>query len=207
VPLDRSSAGDMIAGVGKVMKRRLVKKSWAILVVIGFLLVSLAVLMLDTGPVMSFDFLKGMTLAARTGTESGKSTRYVYSFKGDFDTVSTKVNAELSKLDFRRSMLGNKVDKHIHEYRRRNHGTNDSVKITILKRNVPTSHSTSKTSQDSDPDRNIKSFPDGWITIEISRSRQRSWSPRYILYRLRLKLRRIINKQSPNKQQTITGVN
>ena len=53
---------DMIAGVGKVMKTRVVRISLAILVVVGILLGLLVVLMLDTGPETSFAFLDGCSL-------------------------------------------------------------------------------------------------------------------------------------------------
>ena len=199
----------MIAGVGKVMKRRVVKISLAICVVVGILLVLLAVLTGDWGPEMSFGFLDGRALTARIEQDPGRSayrtTREVYSFEGDFNEVLAKVDAELLALGF-------KVDPSIargafflrHEYQLANSTSARAVVVRLRDGAELKVYSTPKSSKYSSPDRYEYHQKNGWVSIEIARRRLRSWPPQYFLVRLQVMLHRAASKSpSPNRN---TGV-
>lgn len=100
----------MIAGVGKVMKRRVVKISLAIFAVIGIALGMLVVLMRDWGSEMPLAFLDGMPMMDRIEqhpARSGSVTTYdLYSSEADFNEVCTKADAELPSLGFKVNLPG-----------------------------------------------------------------------------------------------------
>ena len=200
----------MIAGVGKVMKRPVIKISLAIFVVVGILLGLLVVLTRDWGPETSFGFLDGRALTARIEQDPGRSayrtTREVYSFEADFNEVFAKVDAELSALGF-------KVDPSVvrgafflrHEYKLANATSAKAVVVSLRDGAELKVYSTPKSSKYSSPDRYEYHQKNGWVSIEIDRRRLRSWPPQYFLYRLQRMWHRRGNTPPAQKKNTEAG--
>jgi hypothetical protein len=187
--------------VEKVVKRRVVKISLAILVVVGIALGLLLQLVCDRGPEMSFGFLDGKALTARIERDPGRypyrTRRDVYSFEADFDDVCTKVKAELTALGFSRLM--GLPESEMCQYRLWNNSSTERLDVRILNRNVLSAHSAPKSSEYSSPDPHEYHWRYGWVSVEIVRIRLRSWPPQYFLTRLHMMLRRNAKNPPPKK--------
>ena len=193
----------MVSGVGKVMKRRLIKISAAILVAVGILLGLALQLVRDRGPEMSFGFLDGRTLTARIKKEPGRSSyrriREVYSFEGNFIDICAKVDAELLAMGFMVSFAPPTETFGWRKYLLANAASAGTIFVTIRDRQYLKVYSTPKSSKYSSPDRHEYHHKNGWVTVEIIRMRLRSWPPQYFLIRLELMLRRNANNPPPKK--------
>jgi hypothetical protein len=181
----------MITGVGKVVKRRVIKISLAIFVVVGILLGLLAALTRDTGPEMSFGFLDGRAMTARIEQNPGRSayrtTREVYSFQADFNEVLAKVDAELSALGFKIDPFGVRGAFFLRrQYQLANATSARAVVVSLRDGAELKVYATPKSSKYSSPDRYEYHQKNGCVSIEIARRRLRSWPPQYLLHRLQL---------------------
>ena len=192
----------MIAGVRKVMKRRVIKISLAIFVVVGVLLGLLVILSQDWGPEMSFGFLDGRSVTARINQDRGRSVYRIvqetYSFEADFDDVCDKVDAELSALGFTRLTMS-VGGQYSREYRLRNEPLGDWLAVSVQNEHKVSTSSTAKSSEYLSPDSYEHLSMEGWVSILVTRGRVRSWPPKYFLMRLRLMLRSNAKKPSPRK--------
>jgi len=181
----------MIAGVRKIMKRRVVKISLAIFVVIGILLGLLVVLLLDTGLETSFDFLDGRTMTGPIDQahHSHIIKGEVYSFEADFNDVCAKAGAELLELGFS-SKRGFDRDPRRCSYARHKSASIRQLGVMIIDKHRFSMYSTPKSSEYSSPDRYQYHYEEGWVSVEIVRTRLKYWPPQYLLRRLQLMLRR-----------------
>jgi hypothetical protein len=188
--------------VEKAMKRRLLIVSLAILIAVGILVGLFVAVTRDPGPAMSFNFLDGRKLIARIEEKPGKSayktTRDVYSFEADFNGVCTKAEAELLGLGFKNVMLGNQKSNS-RQYMLRNNASAERFSVSILDKQRLSSYSTPESSGYSSPERHEYHWRDGWVSIEVTRRRLRSWPPKYLVRRLQMKLRRAASEPSSKK--------
>ena len=177
------------------MKRRLIKVSLVILVVVGIVLSLLVAMVCDSGPEISFGFLDGRTLTARIKEDPGTSryriTQEVYSFEADFEDFLAEANAELSALGFIavRGVGGRRVTPRRYSLP----GTGSAGPIGVYFRD---SQKLKARTPAKLPDyySHIERFQfvsaDGWVSVEVTRRRVRLWPPKYFLMRLQMMLQR-----------------
>ncbi|UCF14359.1 MAG: hypothetical protein JSW59_13170 [Phycisphaerales bacterium] len=186
------------------MKRRLVKISLAILIVAGVLLGLLIVLTRDWGPEMSFGFLDGRALTASIKQYRGKSfystTREVYSFEADFNDVCAKADAELSVMGFKNVSDGRRS---LRNYRLGDHmSANKWIVVRILDMCWHEIYSSPEPSKFDGGEYYRRT---GWVSVEVRRSRLRSWPPQYLLTRLKLMRYRRANQPPAQDKNAGTG--
>ena len=198
----------MIAGVREIMKRRVLKISLAILIIVGILLGLLVALMMDSGPSMSFGFLDGITLTARKELDPGspyyRETQYLYLFQADFNDICAKADTELSALGYMKGYDNTQVP-HLKVPRKMRfvlfaQKAEEFTGIEILEGHKPSADPAPKSSEYLSLDRNEFQVEDDWISVEVRRTRPRSWPPQYFLHRLKRRFRRASNKV-PTKNQ------
>jgi len=147
------------------MKRRVVKISLAILVVVGIALGLLLQLVRDRGPEMSFGFLDGRTLTARIkkhpGRSSNRTIREVYSFEGNYIDVCAKVDAELLARGFMVSFAPPTEIFGWRKYLLANAASAGITFVTIRDRQYLKVYSTPKSSKYSTPNRYVYHQRDG----------------------------------------------
>lgn len=199
------SLSNIITVVGKVIKRRVIKISLAIFVVVaGILLALLAVMMCDSGPEISLGFLEGRAMTARIEEETSKSayrtTREVYSFRADFNDVCARADAELSATGTKTLLFRGWPGREVAMYPFRSTFSGESVRVSIAAGKKLRKYLTPKWSKQSSLFGYNYEHTDGWVSVEIIQTRPRSWPPKYFLLRLKLMLRRAANlPPAPNK--------
>ena len=187
------------------MKRRVIKISLAILVVVGILLGLLAVLTRDWGPEVPFDFLAGRALTARIERNQiiqwSGHTRTVYSFEGDFadyNDVCTKADSELLAMGF--TLLPPMGDTlHTRFYLSSNVALDPCVCVGLSYRREAEAPSTLKSPEHSIPNRRTSQHKSGSISVSVVGTPRRSWWPRRLLRRLQAMLRRTANNPPARK--------
>lgn len=196
----------MITGVGKLMKRSVIKISLAIFVVGGILLGLLVVKARDSGPEVSFSFLDGRTLRARIKQDPGKRfysiTREIYSFAADFNGVCAGADAELSAMGFKVASSGSRgiSDR---EYRLGDHTSANNWIVVRIHDNIDLrAYSSPKSSR---VDFQWHCPRKGWVSVEVYRSRLRSWPPKNFLIRLQLMWYRSANKPPAQNKNAGAG--
>ena len=174
------------------MKRRAVKISVAIFVLVGISLGLLVALTRDRGPEMSFDFLDGKTLTARIKRARGGpahwTTREVYSFIADFNDVIANAEAELMALGFKRLSPGSS-ESHICQYTLRDSSSTWRLQVKIL--------GGTKVSVLWPPDRYKYNTGHGWVSVEVARRRLRPSLPHDFLDGMKRRFRRPSRKTPP----------
>lgn len=178
----------MIAGVGKVIKRRVVKISVAILVVVGIALGLLLLLVRDRRPEMSFGFLDGRTLTARIGVDGGRSrviNREIYAFQADFNDVVAEADIELSRIGFSLDDIMGVDPQNIRYVLFKTSG--ERITVCIRRGQRLSTRTTRKPSKPFRSNRHVYREEDGWVSADICYDRPRPW-PRF-LNRLRRALR------------------
>ena len=204
------SLSNIITVVGKVIKRRVIKISLAIFVVVaGILLALLAVMMCDSGPEISLGFLDGRAMTARLEEETGKSayrtTREVYSFEADFNDVCARADAELSATGAKTLLYsGRWPGREVAMYPFRSTFSGESVRVSIAEGKKLRKYLTPKWSKQASLFGYNYERTSGWVSVEIIQTRPRSWPPKYFLLRLELMLRRAANL--PPAQNRNAGV-
>jgi len=182
--------------LGKDMKRSL--KITAIGIFLAILIVRLTLLglwisSLSSLSLMSFDFLKDRAVTACIEHDPRKSPFPItgasgasiylswiqyYSFEGDFSDVCKAADAELLALGFKAHTSSMKRWKlRVYAFSKATSG--ETVVIYDRRRFVK-----SPSSQLPQP-----LVVDGWVTVKVSRRRLPLWPPRYLLYRLKRRLR------------------
>jgi hypothetical protein len=177
------------------MKKRVIRISLAISVVLGILFGLLTALMRDGEQEMSFGFLAGRTLAVpiqqNTNRSFDSTTNKVYSFMADFNDVCAKADAELFAMGFKIAPLGFRP-RSCRVYRLGDFASANTWMRVYIHEDMEITEA---------PDGLLRHRPaEGWISIEVCRSRLRSWPPKYLLYRLKLMWYRSANRPPvPNK--------
>jgi hypothetical protein len=200
-------AGNTKTGVKKAIKRRAVKISLAIFVVVAILLGVLAVLERDWGRLRGFEFLGSPDLVVQkrrgTGRSATKATYYYYCYKADFNDVSAKADTGLSPMD-----IVNKQEiteqPRMSRYVLMGKGPGEWITVAIRDERKLSAYSTSKSSQSASPNRTRYSREKGWVSVAVTRTQLRSWPPWYLLYRLQMRLRgTAINRPPPGQDDAI----
>ena len=179
------------------MKRSVIRISLAIFVVVGIVFGLLVALPRDSAPDMSFAFLDGRTLAVpveKNASRTFYSTTYQkYSFETDFDEFCAKVDAELPDMGFKVAPFGSRGISSNPEYRLGDLASaNNWIVVRIYE------------------DIEFRQLHDGlwhrpaegWVSVEVRRSRLLSWPPRNFLIRLQLMWYRRTNNPRANKSPT-----
>ncbi len=186
------------------MKKRVIRMSLAILVVLGILFGLLVALTWDWGPVAPFDFLDGRALT-RTEREPVRSvygpTTVAYSFEGSFAEyaeVCTKADSELSAMGFTLTPPMNDV-LHTRIYLWSSTAPDTCVLVGFSFRQKAEAHSTAKSPEHPAVNRHISQDKIGSICVSVIGTPPRSPWPRRLLRRLRAMLRRTTNKLRARK--------
>jgi hypothetical protein len=179
--------------MGKVIKRRAIKIPLVILVVIGILLGVLAVLARDWGRLRGFEFLGSPDLVVHEIWGRGRSARnatcYFYCFEADANDVCVKADIGLSAMDIVSRQEFTEQAQRGSRYVLKGKGPGEWITVLITDGRKLSALSTSKSSQFSITDhRNRYDRQKGWVTVTVTRAQLRSWPPRNLLYRLKVRL-------------------
>jgi hypothetical protein len=191
------SLSNIIPAVGKVIKRRVIKISLAIFVVVGIVFGLLAVLARNSEPEMSFAFLDGRALAVPVEKNASRTfystTRQRYSFETDFDEFCAKVDAELPDMGFKVAPFGSRGIPSNPEYRLGDHVSANNWIVVRIYEDIEFRQL---------HDSLWRRPAEGWASVEVRRSQLRSWPPQYLLTRLQLMWYRRTNNPRANKSPT-----
>ena len=193
-------AGNMIADMGNVLKRRVVKVFLAIFVLVGIVLGLFAVLTRDWGPEVPFDFLAGRTLTANPVRSVYGPTTVIYSFEGDFadfNDVCTKADSELLPMGFRVFPPIGVIP--IRTYLLPSTAADTCALVSISYRQEIEAHSTAKSSEYSTPNRYTSHDKNGSVSVRVAGTPRRPWWPRHLLRRLQAMLRRTTSNPPAKK--------
>lgn len=184
--------GNILTGVGKAIRKRVIKISVAALGFVGILLGLHASAARDWGRQMSFDFLDGRSMTCRIeqSRNSRRITRDVYSFEADFNDVCANLDSELSELGFTMSSERNP------EYRMRDYLRKKGSSIRWI--NVRISDKLIFSAFPS-PDGLDCHYEEGWVSIEIQRWQRQFWPPRRVLDHFHTQPR-VPSKPSPRER-------
>lgn len=191
----------------KVAKKRFLRTSLAILVLVVIILGLSAILERDWGRLRGFEFLGSPELVVQkrrgTGRSATKTTYYYYCYKADFNDVSAKADTGLSAMD-----IVNKQEiteqPRMSRYVLMGKGPGEWITVAIRDERKLSAYSTSKSSQSPGPNRKRYSREKGWVCIAVTRTQLRSWPPWYLLYRLQVRLRgTAINRPPPGQDDAI----
>jgi len=162
----------MIAGVGKIMKRRVLKISLPIVFIVGILLVLLVVLMWDWNSEMSFEFLEGKALTTSINRNpvryAYRTIWHVYSFEGDFDDICATADAELLARGFKVDHKASRVSSVRRDYCLGNETSTRYIVVSIRGRQEVRVHSKTGSSRHSNQDRILFHYRSGWISVHIT---------------------------------------
>ena len=194
----------MIAGVGKVIKRRANRRLLTILIAVGMLVGLVVVPAMLLRRAMSFDFLNGRRMTTQIERDPAgsayRTVRYVYSFPGDFNDVCAMADPELSAKGFKLSFRERRgvIQR---EYKLANAASRRPVVVSIRGRQQVKVHSRPESSRHSRPDRVLFHCRRGWVSVHVTRVHRRLWPPRHLLYHLRSRPRPVPVKPTPTGSQ------
>jgi len=172
------------------MKRRVVKLSLVILVLIVMLLGLLAFLSRDSGRLRGFQFLGNPDLVVHrdAGRSRWKMTLYYYCLEADVNDVCAKADAGLSAMDIVNRQEWTQKPRGS-RYILKGKGPGEWITVSILDGRKLSAHSISKLSESPSLDhRNMYDREKGWVAISVTRAQLRSWPPRHLLNRLKVRL-------------------
>jgi hypothetical protein len=123
----------------------------------------------------SFQFLAGRSpvpmVRDQEWRRGGSWSVHFYSFTGDFESICTAAQAELSALGYTEMPRNSDDFFATHEYRLRQNAPDGAIAVRIMARAKLIVASTPKNSQYSSPDRYTYRPQDGWISVQVAQWR------------------------------------
>lgn len=177
--------------MGKVIKRRVVKISLAILVLTVILVGLSAFLSWDPERLRGFEFLGSPDLVVSKRTDTGRSvtktTRYYYCFEADFNDVCAKAHSGLSAMDI---VTRQKITEQprMSRYVLMGKGPGEWITVKILDGRKLSTYSGPDSAENSSATGEKYDRKKGWVSVTVTRTRLRSWPPWYLLYHLKVRL-------------------
>ena len=157
---------------GEVMKKSVVKRSLAVVIIVGIFLTLVGLLVWysrSRPPIPSFRFLSGQGSALHVKDKRKslyRTTRDIYSFEADFNDVCADANAELTALGFvDETPLGHESSRRVYSLQKKVPG--ESVWIRILDKHKIAVYSTPESSEYSSPELHAYHYRDGWVSVEV----------------------------------------
>ena len=184
-----------MTSVEKVTKKRVIRISLAILVIVGILAGLLVASMLVREPDTSFDFLAeavdgGHIEHTPRTYGSRRTTEDIYTFEADFNDVCTRARVELSASGFTPRKTG-APDPFARDYERFDNASGQFIWVSIFAGRTTVSHGKSEAQE-----RAMfisRTRQEGLVSVLIVRDKPRLW-PRYFLRHLHRRLRLARNR-------------